>query len=77
VVAQVDEDHAAVVAPGVDPAAQHDIVTDQGLVDETTIIATHGKSLGGGRSARMETAHAKREFAALQTKARQVAGFCG
>ena len=41
VIAQIDEDDAAVVAPGIGPSAQGDGLTDQGLVDETTVMAAH------------------------------------
>jgi len=40
-VAQVDEDHAAVVAPAVDPAAQADGLAQQGFGDQTAIVAAH------------------------------------
>jgi len=41
VVAQVDEDHAAVIATRVDPPAERDGPAEQGLVDETAVVGTH------------------------------------
>ena len=51
-VAQIDEDDAAVIAPPVNPAAQHDLLAEQGLGDLTAVVATHridpvGKSRDG------------------------------
>jgi hypothetical protein len=46
VVAQVDEDHATVVAPCIRPAAEHHVVAGQGLVDSAAQVAAKG-SLGG------------------------------
>jgi hypothetical protein len=47
VVAQVDEAQAAEVAGDVGPPAQGDGLADQGLVDETAEVGTHG---GSGRN---------------------------
>ena len=41
VIAQIDEDHAAMVAARVGPAAEDDITIDQGLVDEAAVMTTH------------------------------------
>ena len=40
-VAQVDENHAAVVTPAIDPAAQADALAEQGFGDQTAIVRTH------------------------------------
>ena len=48
-VAQIDEDHAAVVAAGVGPAAERDGLTDQGLVDQAAVVATHGTAIESWR----------------------------
>ena len=47
-VAQVDEDHTAVVAPAVDPAAQGDGLADQRFGHQTAVVAAHGRGGCGG-----------------------------
>ena len=47
VVAQIDEDDAAVIAPRVGPAAQGDFAIDEGLVDEAAEMGTHTWSVRG------------------------------
>ena len=55
-VAQVDENHAAVVPAMVHPAANGDFLVDQGLGDVTAIMSSHGAWLwlleGGGEDGR-------------------------
>jgi hypothetical protein len=41
VIAKVNENHAAVVATRVDPAAQRDGLAEQGLIDQTTVVGAH------------------------------------
>ncbi len=47
-VAQVDEDHAAVVAAAIDPAAEGDGLAQQGFGHETAIVRTHGHGRSSG-----------------------------
>ena len=42
VIAKIDEDDSAVVAARVDPSAERDGPAEQGLVDETAVMGTHG-----------------------------------
>jgi hypothetical protein len=46
-VAQVDEDHAAVVAPPIDPAGDGDFRADQCLADLATVMGAHGNRTAG------------------------------
>ena len=41
-VAQVDENHAAVVAPGIDPSTQGDGLIELGGADQAAVVGTHG-----------------------------------
>ena len=47
-VAQVDEDHPAVIAPAMHPAGDADLLADEGLVDLTAIVGAHGKTRARG-----------------------------
>ena len=47
-VAQIDEDHAAVVTATVDPTAQGHGLVDMGGVDLTAVMAAHGGVPGVG-----------------------------
>ena len=42
-VAQVDENHAAMIAAAMHPAGNRDLLTDQLFVDLAAIVRTHGK----------------------------------
>ncbi len=44
-IAQVDEDHAAMIAPAMDPASDADVLADEGFVDLTAVMGTHGRRL--------------------------------
>ncbi len=48
-IAQVDEDHAAVVAPPVDPAGDADRLACQLLVDLSAVMGTHARDASGLR----------------------------
>ena len=50
-IAQVDEDHAAVVAPAVHPAKQGDRLADIGCVQEAAVLGSHGFSGAAKRGA--------------------------
>ena len=55
-IAQVDEDDAAMIAAAMDPASDADFLADEGFVDLTAVVGTHGKkgsgywALGAGQS---------------------------
>jgi hypothetical protein len=53
-VAQVDEAKSAQIAGDIGPAAKHDLLVDQGLVDEAAVMCAHGFPLGaiGARTRR-------------------------
>jgi hypothetical protein len=42
-VAEVDEDHAAVIAGGVHPADECDGLADVGLAEFVAVVGTHGR----------------------------------
>jgi hypothetical protein len=50
VIAQVDEDHATVIASGIGPAAQRNGLIDQGLVNETAVVSAHAVKLQKSRA---------------------------
>ena len=68
-ITQIDEDHAAVIAAGISPAAESDVLIDQGLIDETAVMGTHALRLqNSGRIRGRRIAHPTKDFVALQTK---------
>ena len=54
-VAQVDEDHPAVVAPAMHPAGHADFLADEGLVDLAAIMGTHWEKGSGAERGMLRT----------------------
>src|SRR5690606_29526746 len=87
-VAQVDEDHAAVVAGGIDPANQGDGFPDVGGAEFVAVVGAHGCGLGKGPKRRWtgkcgRTSGEERAVRLVESirkpfrKAKDVAGFLG
>jgi len=47
---QIDEDHATVIAPPVDPAADADFLIDVAFVEFAAVMGTHAVGFPGGWS---------------------------
>jgi hypothetical protein len=55
-VAQVDEDHSAVVACGIDPADERDGLAGVGFAELVAMVCSHEEEVGKTQDARLQDA---------------------